>query len=60
MKRVFLGIKKGGKSNLGSLKKRGFFIGQEITVTEKGKSAKYTKEDVKGKKFTLKDSQILY
>lgn len=59
MKRVFL-LKKADQTDVDTLKKQTTFIGQEITVTEKGKSAKYTKEDVKGKKFTLKDSQILY
>ena len=59
MKRVFL-LKKATQTDVDALKKQSTFIGQEITVTEKGKSAKYTKEDVKGKKFTLKDSQILY
>ncbi len=59
MKRVFL-LKKADQTDVDALKKQASFIGQEITVTEKGKSAKYTKEDVKGKKFTLKDSQILY
>ena len=59
MKRAFL-LKEATKSDIDTLKKQSTFVGQEITVTEKGKSAKYTKEDVKGKKFTLKDSQILY
>ena len=59
MKRAFL-LKKADQTDVDTLKKQASFIGQEITVTEKGKSAKYTKEDVKGKKFTLKDSQILY
>lgn len=59
MKRAFL-LKKADQTDVDTLKKQTTFIGQEITVTEKGKSAKYTKEDVKGKKFTLKDSQILY
>jgi len=59
MKRAFL-LKKADQTDVVTLKKQSTFVGQEITVTEKGKSAKYTKEDVKGKKFTLKDSQILY
>lgn len=59
MKRAFL-LKKADQTDVDTLKKQSTFVGQEITVTEKGKSAKYTKEDVKGKKFTLKDSQILY
>ena len=59
MKRVFL-LKKATQTDVDTLKKRAFFIGQEIITSDKGKSAKYTKEDVKGKKFTLKDSQILY
>lgn len=59
MKRVFL-LKKADQTDVDALKKQTTFIGQEITVTDKGKSAKYTKEDVKGKKITLKDSQILY
>jgi len=60
MKKVLILKKEATKSDIDALKKQNTFIGQEITVTEKGKSAKYTKEDVKGKKFTLKDSQILY
>ena len=59
MKRAFL-LKKADQTDVDALKKQSTFIGQEITVSDKGKSAKYTKEDVKGKKFTLKDSQILY
>lgn len=60
MKKVLILKKEATKSDVDTLKKQSTFVGQEITVTEKGKSAKYTKEDVKGKKFTLKDSQILY
>ena len=59
MKRVFL-LKKADQTDVDALKKQSTFIGQEITVSDKGKSAKYTKEDVKGKKFTLKDGAILY
>ena len=59
MKRVLI-LKKADQTDVDTLKKQASFIGQEITVTEKGKSAKYTKEDIKGKKFTLKDGAILY
>ncbi len=60
MKRAVL-LKKADQTDLDTLKKQPTFIGQEITVTEKGKSATYKVEETKGKKFAIsKEGNITY